>query len=98
MKIVRYVLVFSLLLVTNCAFCWWWGGTGYSGYGYTPSYQGGGGGGYITPSRFAPIGYTKNTGWDSGDSECRYQTVQGNGEFKTVRVVPVSTPVRIIQK
>lgn len=89
MKYVYFYCFISLIPIN--AFSW------YGGSEYMPSYEGRAGAGYITPSRFAPIGYTKNTGWDSSDESC-YQTVSENRRTSSARVVPAQTRVRIIQK
>ncbi len=68
----RNWLMVALFTVATPAIAW------YGGSSYTPSYEGRAGAGYITPSRFAPRAYNKNTGWNSTDKHgrCAYTNEQ----------------------
>lgn len=90
MKLINYVC-FGILVISTQAFCF------YRGSEYMPPYEGRAGATYITPSRFGPVGYTKNTGWDSGNNQSCYANSYKNRNMP-VRTMPVYTKPRIIQK
>lgn len=86
MNINKYLFIALIFASTNIV-------SFYGGSDYTPSYQGRAGAGYITPSRFAPLGYS-NGGWDSKDeNSCNQNCREYKPRTTNVKKYPDVRPI-----